>query len=249
MWKDKFPKKSIYFETDNGILYCGDCLKIMKDFPKESIDLVLTDPPYGYKEVDKKIRVSYKNEEDFFKFYQGFLICSFLVLRKGTICLFCNYKMNYKIRLLLDNVFGNTNFVNEVIWCYKVGNSSRKRPFAQKHDTIFIYSKEKDFYFKTLKNERTKSRLKSWLIIESIADKSGFFKKDDEWKSLTPYQKPIQLFKILLESLSKEQDLVLDPFFGSGTTAATCEKLNRKWIGIEINEEYCKIAKERILKR
>jgi len=46
-WKDKFPKENIYFETDRGILYCGDCLEVMKEFPRESIDLALTDPPYG----------------------------------------------------------------------------------------------------------------------------------------------------------------------------------------------------------
>jgi len=46
-WKNEFPKDNVYFQTDRGILYCGDCLEIMKKFPKESIDLVLTDPPYG----------------------------------------------------------------------------------------------------------------------------------------------------------------------------------------------------------
>ena len=46
-WKNGFPKDNVYFQTDRGILYCGDCLEIMKKFPKESIDLVLTDPPYG----------------------------------------------------------------------------------------------------------------------------------------------------------------------------------------------------------
>ena len=47
LWKDDFPKENRYFETENGILYCGDCLEVMKEFPKNSIDLVLADPPYG----------------------------------------------------------------------------------------------------------------------------------------------------------------------------------------------------------
>lgn len=56
------------------------------------------------------------------------------------------------------------------------------------------------------------------------------------------------LVKELIYFYSDEDDLVLDPFLGSGTTAVACERLNRRWIGIEISEEYCKIAKERILK-
>ena len=63
-----------------------------------------------------------------------------------------------------------------------------------------------------------------------------------------PTTKPLGLIKDLIYFYSNKNDLVLDPFLGSGTTAVACERLNRRWIGIEISEEYCKIAKERILK-
>ena len=55
-WKDKFPRDNIYFETENGILYCGDCLEIMKEFPKESINIVATDPPYNISKNNKITR-------------------------------------------------------------------------------------------------------------------------------------------------------------------------------------------------
>jgi len=61
-----------------------------------------------------------------------------------------------------------------------------------------------------------------------------------------PTQKPLKLITRLLMDLSKEYNLILDPFLGSGTTAIACEKLNRRWIGIEISEKYCEIAKQRI---
>ena len=62
-----------------------------------------------------------------------------------------------------------------------------------------------------------------------------------------PTEKPLSVFEGLVEVLSNEGCLVLDPFLGSGTTAVACEKLNRRWIGIEINPEYCEIAKQRLL--
>ena len=68
----------------------------------------------------------------------------------------------------------------------------------------------------------------------------------EEKDRVHPTQKPIKLFSYILRDYSKENDLILDPFLGSGTTALACEKLNRRWIGIEISEKYCEIAKKRI---
>jgi len=71
-----------------------------------------------------------------------------------------------------------------------------------------------------------------------------------EYKSVKskrhPAEKPVDLISFLIEASSRENDLILDPFIGSGTTVVACEKLNRRWIGIEISKKYCEIAKQRI---
>jgi DNA modification methylase len=72
----------------------------------------------------------------------------------------------------------------------------------------------------------------------------GFVAKEKE--RFHPTQKPVELFIKILNDNTEENNLILDPFLGSGTTALACEKLNRKWIGIEISEKYCEIAKKRI---
>ena len=75
----------------------------------------------------------------------------------------------------------------------------------------------------------------------------GFITEQVE-KRIHPTQKPLLLFISILDDFSKEGDIILDPFFGSGTTAVACERLNRHWVGIEIEEKYCEIAVKRIEK-
>jgi len=72
------------------------------------------------------------------------------------------------------------------------------------------------------------------------------FNRVDESKYLHPTQKPLELMKYLIKTYTDENDIVLDFTCGSGTTLLACQNLNRKWIGIELNEEYCKIAKNRL---
>ena len=74
----------------------------------------------------------------------------------------------------------------------------------------------------------------------------GGFVNSDGGTRLHPTQKPVQLFIAIMEDFSKKNQLILDPFLGSGTTAISCERLNRRWIGIEIEEKYCEIAAKRI---
>ena len=241
-WKDKFPKEHKYFETENGILYHGDCLDIMKQIPKESIDLVLTDPPYGYIEVDRKIGLKYKDIKEFLDWYKTrFIEIKNIMKQTSILATFCNYKTNYKIRLILNEIFKEDNFLNELVWCYGAGAYSKEIPFNPKHDTIYVYSKSNNYKF----NKQSKI-VKSWLQIKSIADKSGYLSVDDENRTLTPYQKPIKLIKLLVDKLSFEKNVIFDPFLGSGTTAVACEQLNRRWIGIELQKEHCKIIKERL---
>lgn len=226
-------------------IYCGDCLEVMKQIPDKSIDLVLTDPPYWYISVDKKIWLNYKTEDEFLSWYITFLGISYDKLKKWwIICIQCNERLNYKIRNLLDCVFGEDSFINELVRLYWAWNSTNKKPFAQKHDTIYIYWKWKEVKFNIIKEDWV--RLKSWLKIKSIADKSWYLSCDEENRVLTPYQKPVKLYSVLLKSLSNKWDTILDPFLWSWTTAVACKELGRNFIGIEKEQKYVDIANKRL---
>ena len=92
----------------------------------------------------------------------------------------------------------------------------------KKHDTIYIYSKNNNFIFNIIKENWV--RIKSWQRIKSIADKSWYLTCDNENRVLTPYQKPKELYMVLIKSLSNEWQTILDPFMWSWTTWVACKK-------------------------
>jgi len=217
-WKDKFPKENRYYENENGILYCADCLDIMKQMPENSVDLVLTDPPYG-------IGAS--------KGVGGYGIAKTNKYNDNWDKKRPSKKVFNDILSIGENaiIFGGNYFADllplSTHWIFwdKKGCMKFKNPYS---DGELIWT---SYNYK---------RTKKYICIQQ-----GFI-RDDKSKRVHPTQKPIPLIISLLKDYSNENDLVFDPFLGSGTTAVACEQLNRKWIGIEISEEYCEIAKKRI---
>ena len=204
-----------YYETENGRLYCGDCLEIMSKL--EQVDLVLTDPPYGIKayfngtmgggvlaKQSKYKATTWDNsipEKKIFDFV--------IAKSKNQIIFggnyFIEYLKNSPCWLVWNKDNGNNNFADcELAW------------------TSF----------------KTSVRIIKWRW-------QGMLKEAPETR-YHPTQKPVGLFSWILDKYSNPNDLILDCFAGSGTTAIACEHLNRKWIGIEISEEYCEIAAKRI---
>jgi len=237
MWKDDFPRENIYFETSNGILYCGDCLEVMKEFPRESVDLVLTDPPYN---ISKETNFSSMRRYNLYRGMDfGAWDKDFDVIRWIKLC----------------PLKKNSNFICFTSWenlgviakeCMNCGMVPKRpivinktNPMPVNRDRLFVNSLE--FGIWATKGKWTFNR-------KSNRYEVSLFHCPNAKNIRHPTAKHIQPIQRLIEVLSKENDLILDPFLGSGTTALACERLNRRWIGIEINEEYCKIAKERILK-
>jgi len=177
----------------------------------------------------------------------------------GSLYLHCDPTMSHYIKLILDQIFGASNFQNEIIWFYKTGGASAKR-FARKHDTIFFYTKSGRYRFNPQKE-------KSYMMHEYGFKKSNFQKDElgqyswvytkDVWEipavgSATkerlgyPTQKPFDLLERITKASSKEGDVVLDPFCGCGTTIVAAQKLNRRWIGIDITHLAITLMKNRI---
>ena len=187
--------------------------------------------------------------------------CEKILKDTGSIYLHCDYRASHYLKMVMDEVFGYGNFRNEIVWYYKGGWKSN-RWFARKHDVILFYTKSSKYTFNM---DDVLERFPDDVIKDHkrypLKDKKGFYgihhgkkyymketkRPDDVWdipfivptsKERTGYptQKPEALLERIINASSNKGDIVLDPFCGCGTTVIKAHKLNRRWIGIDINE-------------
>lgn len=160
----------------------------------------------------------------------------------GSIYLHCDPTMSHYLKVMMDAVFGQTNFQNEVIWSYNSGGGTKSR-YGRKHDTLLFYSKGGIFTFnadevrvpyasvipdKWAENFNEKGKVSGdVLTIKRLANRA-------KERLGYPTQKPRELYEFLIKASSNEGDIVLDPFCGCGTTLDAAESLNRQWLGIDI---------------
>lgn len=220
-------KQYEYYRTENGVLYNADCLSIMPLL--EPVDLVLTDPPYDKfthlgalhkTEKDREFGIEFDCIENISE-----IVCVSMSVCKAWLLFFCGLEMLGRYQSASPD-----NYVRGGIWD-RICNApqiSGDRP-AQGGEGIAILHR-------TRKNMKWNGHGKA-AIWRAMVERG---------RKKHPTQKPLLLFIDLLCQFSNIGDSVLDPFFGSGTTAIACEKTNRSWVGIESSEKYCGIAAERI---
>ncbi len=264
----------------------GDCLDILPTFEDNSIDLIYLDPPFFTNKIQKlktrdgKKEFSYsdiwQSHEEYSKFLFDRLIELKRVLKKsGSIFIHCDRNATHIIRTLLDNIFGEKNFQSEIIWYYKRWSNSKKG-LLPSHQTIYFYSKTKNFKFNKIYTDYSETTNIDQILQKRVRDKNGktTYAKDkdgnilnsDEKKGVPlsdvweipylnpkakervgyPTQKPILLLERIIEIASNDGDTILDPFCGSGTTLIAGKLKNRKVIGIDISKEAIEITKKRL---
>ena len=230
-------------------LKCGDCIELMKDIPDRSIDLILTDPPYliskegGFtvggswnNPSDKRLRMTPpktdfgewdKKEIDFNTVFKEF----YRVLKpSGTlICFFDIWKMQYLKTVAEENKFKQFRLIR---W--------------DKTNPVPVNSR---LNYLTNASEYALTCVKGGSPTFHSKYNPGIFRYpicSGKERTEHPTQKPVDFMIELLNIHTNEGDLVLDSFMGSGSTGVACKKLNRNFIGIELDENYFNIAKERI---
>ena len=251
-------------DIENRIIL-GDNLEILKKIPDNSVDLIYLDPPFF---SQRRYEVIWGDEwerrafDDIWKgkkdqsrkggieVYKEFMRtrleeCHRVLKPTGTIFLHCDKHANHHLRLLLDDIFGANHFINEIIWHYGLGGSSKKK-FQQKHDNIYWYAKGDKWIYNIqwvpATSNKLKGQMKNMSDVWNIPNINNMAKERLGY----PTQKPEALLERIILAASNEGDLVLDPFCGCGTTLAVAKRLNRRYIGIDVSWTACKLMADRL---
>jgi len=288
--------KESFGEPKNGWMnkiFWGDNLQVMSHMLKEyrgKIDLIYIDPPFDSKATYKKeIKVLgtktngdntvfeekqygdiWTNDEYLQFMYERLVLIKELLSEDGSIFLHCDWHRGHQLRCLMDEVFGASNFLNEIVWCYYGPGSPGMRQFNRKHDNIFWYCKNGKWKFnaddiRVAHDEKTTGNFKQGL------KGSGFIAGDynladgkipEDWWEMAiagrypndgikrigyPTEKPAKLLERIIKTVTNEGDLVFDCFMGSGVTQAVADQLNRRFIGADINLASIQMVTKRLL--
>lgn len=225
---------------DRVKIFNDDVLEIMKLMDNESVDLIVTDPPYRTtsrggngnsggmckKKEFKSGKVfthnTIKPQEYIPKFYR--------ILKEGTHCYIMTNHVNlYEILTVAQDC--GFHFIKSLVW--NKGNKIMGQAYMSQFEYILFFRKGK---FKKINKCGTSD------ILEVPNKKQ----KDEDGKNLHDTEKPVELMRILVENSSQENDIIFEPFMGIGATAVASLELNRRCIGVELDDKYFSIAKDRV---
>ena len=240
-------------------------------FTQRKHSLTNKDNSKTYEFDDKFISI-----EEYLTLIENVLEQSKRVLKNtGSLFLHCDKTASHNVRVVMDKVFGRENFQSEIIWSYKRW-SNAKKGLLNAHQVIFFYSKTQDFKFNTLYTDYSATTNLDQILQDRERNENGkaVYKKDengnvilgkekkgvplsDVWeipylnpkaKERTGYptQKPVLLLNQILNIVTEEGDLVVDPFCGSGTTCVSAKSLKRQFIGIDISIDAVELANSRL---
>ena len=272
-------------------IFWGDNLQVMSHLLREyrgKIDLIYIDPPFA-SDADYKRKIKVRNQavvtdslsfeekqygdiwnnDEYLQFmYERLLIMRELLSINGTIFVHCDWRVCSYIRLLMDEVFGKENFLNEIIWNYSGGRIGHNF-FGRKHDNIYWYAKKygnqtfnydavrQEYAASTLARNRYKNNGSSERVLDYKPNEEGKFPEDVWTISIInpfakerldyPTQKPERLIEDIIKSASNPGDFVFDCFMSSGTTQAVAMKLGRRFIGADINLGAIQTTTKRLL--
>lgn len=263
-------------EWDNKLIF-GDNVQAMKTLlrMKESgvlrnadgtpgVRLIYIDPPFATKREFRgnQDQRAYQDKivgAEFLEFLRERLVLlRELLSDDGSIYVHLDGKKAHYVKVLMDELFGEQNFMNEIAWCYATGGASRDR-FSRKHDTILFYAKNAR---RKLFNVQTEREYYDKPFFTEQKDEQGRYYSDvimkDYWKIPAvinvsrertgyPTQKPELLLERIIRASSNEGDLVLDAFAGSGTTCVVAEKLKRRWIAVDCGKLSVYTVQKRLL--
>ena len=242
-------------------LFLGDCLEILGRLPDKCVDLVFADPPYNLQLENELFRPNetrvngvedqwdkFPNLEEYYNFTKSWLAeCKRILKDSGTIWVIGTYHNIFSVGKAMQDL--GFWILNDIVWIKSNPMPNfRGVRFTNAHETLIWAKKDKEqkqytFNYQAMKMLNDGKQMRSdWVI--PLCTGSERIKLNGE--KAHPTQKPEALLRRVLLSSTKVGDLILDPFFGTGTTGAVAKKLHRNWVGIEKEQLYVDIALERI---
>ncbi len=238
----------------------GDCVEVLNSLPEKSIDLIFADPPYNLQltqELWRPNQTKVAAVDDAWDQFSGFdeydafthawlNACRRVLKDTGTIWIIGSYHNIYRVGSVLQNL--EYWILNDVIWV-KTNPMPNFRGvrFTNAHETLLWAQKAKGarytFNYRDMKSLNDDLQMRSDWVLPLCTGEERI--KLNGRKAHSTQKPEALLYRVILSS-SNPGDIVLDPFFGTGTTGAVAKKLHRNWIGIEQDEEYVHVAQERI---
>ena len=248
------------FSNNNGRIIHGDALEVLQQIPDESIDLIFVDPPYNIGKNFAGRKDKWKTDKDYLDWcYQWIDLCIQKVKPNGSLYLMTSTQfMPYFDLYVRDKV----TILSRIVWSYDSSGVQAKNYFGSMYEPILYCVKNKNNYtFNSddiLVEAKTGSKrklidyrknppqpYKTEKVPGNVWDFARVRYRMEEYEN-HPTQKPVALLERIIKASSKTGDTVLDPFSGTFTTCYVAQQLNRRFVGIEIQEEYLKIGLRRL---
>ncbi|MFV2092765.1 MAG: site-specific DNA-methyltransferase [Hyphomicrobiales bacterium] len=256
-------RKSSGADRQDNMVLVGDCVKAMQAMPAESVDMIFADPPYNLQLGGDLLRPNntvvdgvdddwdrFAGFADYDRFSRGWLAAARAVMKPdATIWVIGSYHNIFRVGAMLQDL--GFWILNDVVW--RKTNpmpNFRGRRFTNAHETLIWAARDEKsrytFNYDAMKALNDDLQMRSDWVLPICS--GGERLKTRAGTKAHPTQKPEALLHRVLLSSTNKDDLVLDPFFGTGTTGAVAKKLGRRWVGIERDRKYAKIAQARIAK-
>jgi len=248
------------FEKDHSKIILGDAIEVLATLPDESIDLIFADPPYNIGKNFNGIKDKWESEEEYLKWcYHWLDLCIKKIKPEGSFYVMASTQAMPYFDIYLRN---KLSILSRIVWYYDSSGVQAKNYYGSLYEPILFCVKDKNRYTFNAQDilVEAKTGAKRKLIDYRKATPTVYNSEKvpgnvweiprvryrmDEYEN-HPTQKPMVLLERIILASSNPGDLILDPFSGTFTTSHVAKKLNRRSIGIEINEEYVKIGLRRL---
>ena len=234
IWNNlQLPDKGVYFKDDDSLIYCSDCRDILPLIPDKSIDLVLTDPFYV-----PQAQYNWKLFDDFYWEFNACWVSQIRRILKDNFHFLVSFASQDMFKFEGFLLKAGFDIKSRIVWNYRnsAKSTGTNTKYAKTYEFIWHCSSGKKLNLSKKWSDRR-------FDVQVIAIPQSNFTVDQK---LHQYQKPMTLYRNLIEDCSFDGEVILDPFLGSGTTLVCAKNLGRKCIGIEIEERYCQIAVQRL---